>query len=229
MPMPAGYLRKSYRYKVQKRRSIPKLVPTTRRAIGKIRRFLPLAGFPEKKFVKLRYVETITLTPGTSTPYVFACNGLFDPNITGTGHQPYGFSQWRIIYNHYKVLSSVMKLRATNGGAAQTGTIYGIKVDDNASTTLTINSLMEQKDSKYRVIVGQNAPSVLTKKWSLRRSMDPSLDSVQAEVTANPSDMEFFNIYCGQAEPNATGGTLALQVQIDYYVQFSELKDFANS
>lgn len=198
-------------------------------AIGKIRRFLPLAGFPEKKFCRLRYVETINMTPGTTLPYAFSTNSCFDPNHTGGGHQPYGFDQWAVIYNHYKVYASVMTLRATNFNAAQSGTIFGIKVDDNAGTTLNINSLMEQKDSIYDVIVAQYSPKLLRKKWSLRKTMDWTRDEVQAQVASSPVDQEYFNIYAGPADPGAQPGVVTFQVQIDYYVLFTELKDFANS
>lgn len=42
-----------------------------------------------------RYVEGfIDLNPGalgSNAPYTFSANGLYDPNITGSGHQPIGF------------------------------------------------------------------------------------------------------------------------------------------
>lgn len=212
-----------------RRRGLNRYKPGRRVAIGKVRRFLPLAGFPHKKFCRLRYVESINMTPGTTLPYAFSTNSCFDPNTTGAGHQPYGFDQWAIIYNHYKVYASVMTIRATNFNAAQSGTIFGIKVDDNAGTTLNINSLMEQKDSVYDVIVAQNAPKRLKMKWSLKRAMDSTRDEVQAQVASNPVDQEYFNIYAAPADSGAAPGVVTFQVQIDYYVLFTELKDFANS
>lgn len=203
-------------------------------AIGKIRNFLPLAGFPQKKVVRLRYVDTIkltdTTTPNLTKTYPFSTNSAYDPDQTIGGHQPYGFDQWGLIYNHYKVLGSKMTLRVTNGASVgQAGIIYGIKVDDDASVVLNAPGLMEQKDSKYDVCVSQSAPRVLTKKWSLKRSMDPTRDGTGALIGANPGDQEYFVIYACPADASNTLGTICFQVQIDYIIQFTELKDFTNS
>lgn len=228
--MPPRYTGTGLPKRRYQKKGMNRFKPGRKRAIGKIRRFLPLAGFPEKKFVKLRYVETKSFDISTFTPFAFSCNSAYDPNQSGAGHSPYGFNQWALIYNHYKVWGSKMTLRVTNAGALQCGTIYGIKVDDDGSVNTNVNSLMEQKDSRYDVIVGQNAPRALSKKWSLRKTMDPTEDGVSAIVSANPSDQEYFVIYAGQADPTVTAvGRITFQVQIDYLVQFSEIKDFANS
>jgi len=232
-----GYTRGPYKKRTLNPRIIYPLRrpirPGNRRSIGKIRRFLPLSGFPEKKLCKLRYVETITLadasTPGLVLTHPFSVNSCYDPNALVGGHQPYGFDQWALIYNHYKVLGSKMTLRASNVASTQAGSIFGIKVDDDASVTVSANSLMEQKDSKYEVVVGQNAPRILTKKWSLRKTMDPTDDGVSAQVGASPADQEYFVVYASAANQAATLGSITFQVQIDYIVQFHEMKDFANS
>lgn len=207
--------------------------PGRKRYIGKIRRFLPLTGFPEKKVVKLRYVDTIKLadstTPGLVKTYPFSCNSAYDPDATIGGHQPYGFDQWAIIYNHYKVLGSKMTIRVTNTPGSQSGSIFGIKVDDDASVVLNAPGLMEQKDSRYNLVIGQNGPMRLSKKWSLKKTMDPTDDDVSAQVNANPADQEYFVIYAAPADPAVVLGTICFQVQIDYIIQFSEMKDFVNS
>lgn len=233
MPPKAGRPRRNFRNSITSPYAFKYPYRNTmgRRSIGKIRKFLPLSGFPEKKVVKLRYVETILMESSSALTqtYAFSCNSAYDPNQSGSGHQPYGFDQWALIYNHYKVLGSKMKLTVSGAGQAQTGTIYGIKVDDDASISSNINQLMEQKDSKYNVIIGQNAPSALFKKWSLRKTMDPTNDGVSAIVGASPADQEYYVIYAGCADGASAFGKLALQVQIDYIIQFTEMKDFANS
>jgi hypothetical protein len=52
---------------------------------------------------------TFTMTSGALASYVFSGNGLYDPNITGTGHQPYGYDLYNVLYRRYVVHSSNIK------------------------------------------------------------------------------------------------------------------------
>ena len=63
---------------------------------------------PLKMAATLLYSDQITLNPaaGTVSKHVFSANGLFDPNITGVGHQPRGFDQYMALYNHYTVIGA---------------------------------------------------------------------------------------------------------------------------
>jgi hypothetical protein len=51
----------------------------------------------------IRYSDsaTLTITAGAVASYVFSANGVYDPNITGTGHQPAGFDQMMLSYEHF--------------------------------------------------------------------------------------------------------------------------------
>lgn len=53
----------------------------------------------------LVYATTIQLDPAVATVayHTFALNGMYDPDITGTGHQPRGFDQMMLLYREYKV------------------------------------------------------------------------------------------------------------------------------
>lgn len=66
---------------------------------------------PPKFNTVLRYSTSFTLDPGFSTAAamrVFSANGLYDPDITGVGHQPRGFDQLMSLYQHYNVSKAVM-------------------------------------------------------------------------------------------------------------------------
>lgn len=53
----------------------------------------------------LPYFETgLSINPaagGVVGSYVFQINGPYDPNVTGIGHQPLGFDQLMLMYEHY--------------------------------------------------------------------------------------------------------------------------------
>ncbi len=61
---------------------------------------------PQTLIRKLRYCDRLEIDPGASSAlgeHFFSCVGLFDPDITGTGHQPMGFDQYMALYDHYQV------------------------------------------------------------------------------------------------------------------------------
>ncbi len=70
----------------------------------------------------LRYAETFSFTTGTAgvvgTIQLMALNDIFDPNITGVGHQPYGHDQLAVWYTKYLVLGTRIRLICTTPGAS---------------------------------------------------------------------------------------------------------------
>lgn len=74
-----------------------------------------IGGFPKQSTVRLVYSDEVLITPsvlgGISSYFDFSANGCFDPNVSGTGHQPIGFDQWMAVYNHYSVNWSKIKVR----------------------------------------------------------------------------------------------------------------------
>ena len=70
-------------------------------------------GFPDEFITTIRYVDVYTLTSasnGIAKQYM-RMNSLFDPDQTGTGHQPYYFDQFAALYNRYTVLGSKANCR----------------------------------------------------------------------------------------------------------------------
>lgn len=67
---------------------------------------IPRWGFPRRLYIAHKYVDLVSVssTAGVVGSYFFKCNGMFDPNTTGTGHQPMYFDNCGAIYNHYTVV-----------------------------------------------------------------------------------------------------------------------------
>ncbi len=73
--------------------------------------------FPASVMKRLTYHEeelSFTSTSGVPGGYVYSCNGMFDPNISGTGHQPLGFDQMMLMYEQYTVISSKITVDILN-------------------------------------------------------------------------------------------------------------------
>jgi len=65
---------------------------------------------PDRIVVNLLYRESATFTNSTGFgSRVFSMNSIYDPNVTGGGHQPLGYDQWGSFYQQYEVKSSKIK------------------------------------------------------------------------------------------------------------------------
>ena len=93
---------------------------------------------PDRIFVKLRYVERIVLTAGSSNSYVFRGNSIFDPNYTSTGGQALATDQWNSFYQQYRVHSSSIKvvINATGGGAGSVRRYLTLPWDSDDLSTI---------------------------------------------------------------------------------------------
>lgn len=89
--------------------------------------------------IEFPYVESVFMDPtsGTAVSQLWNLTGLYDPNNTGTGHQPMGFDQWLgLFYNKYCVVEAFWDVIAYSQGATNTGQAiicHGLADDSNVS------------------------------------------------------------------------------------------------
>jgi hypothetical protein len=97
-------------------------------------RWFPL---PKTLRAELAYSELgLSVNPGAGTlaSYVFSANGLYDPNITGSGHQPKGWDQLIALYDHAIVESARIDVKFAPPDNAL---ICGVNVSGTTSVTYT--------------------------------------------------------------------------------------------
>lgn len=212
---------------------------TNGKAIKKIKTFVvPLGRIPRqlsmlgaKVKTKLRYVETFTIDPPTAGlpgTYVFSANGLYDPNITGVGHQPRGFDQIMALYDHYYTHSAKITV---DYGSTSNGNVApwcgGIVLDDNSTPAANMIQECEQRAANYRLSTDDNQPRITlgfnSKEWFSRFK-----ESLLGTSGTNPSDQAYFIVFC-QAVGTADLGKIDCIATIEYDVTFSEPKNVASS
>lgn len=195
------------------------------------------AGIPPKVTTTLKYVERVgmTSTTGAMALHTFSANGIFDPNITGTGHQPMYFDQLAALYNHYVVEASRIKVEImpfnTTGSSSAT---FFVRGDDGGTlTSSNMYTNLETRGVKYVQcpIYEDNQVYVrrLTTGFSKRKTFGNNKNnSVQAGVGANPAEQWYYTIG-GQSDDLGTTTTWTVLVTVLYKVTFFELKDIASS
>jgi len=61
-----------------------------------------LQPIPQRYIATMKYSQTFLLSD-VSPGWTFNLNSIFDPDRTGTGHQPYGHDTFQTLYNRYRV------------------------------------------------------------------------------------------------------------------------------
>lgn len=117
--------------------------------------------FPQSKLVKgmLYYEASISLagTSGAASTYTFSCNDAFDPNHTGSGHQPMGFDQMMSVYDQFTVVGSSITVQFAPA-IASVITRVGLSLKDASASVTNITQLMENGLSEMALCVGAKQP-----------------------------------------------------------------------
>lgn len=193
-------------------------------------------SFPDKVNTTLRYYDLNVAVPATTTVtgVHYRANGIFDPYVPVGGHQPLGFDQWMAVYDHWVVNSSRIKVTFTyrdETGDVVHPFICGIYDDDDATNSLSVNSLVEaQGRSKTGILTTNQDRVVLYSSWRNTKTFGPATlsDSRQAgSVAADPS--EAHNWFIWLYNYGNTANTINFFVDIEYNVTFFERRDLATS
>jgi len=176
--------------------------------------------------VTLRYSEVIGLNPG-ATPgiYTFHCNDVYDPNVTGVGHQPRGFDDWMRLYSRFRVVGSRITAHFSTNDTNANDAIVGIVQSNDAMTTITLEDYLESRENTHAVISGTGDQQVtLSKGWSLKKAAPSNMHDVVYEgtVSGSPQRTWKYNLFAANTVGVSDIGALQVTVVIDYAVLLLE-------
>jgi hypothetical protein len=206
----------------------------TSSAVADLRFATPI--FPATKRATIRYFENeLSYSTATGIPggYVFSANGCFDPNITGTGHQPIGFDQMMLFFEQYTVVKSKISVDFYNS----TGGTLPLRCVLYLSPDTTILSGVSQLMENGEITTGF-AQSTNTADRCLRLSIDCDMmayfgrnrnaKQIVNDVTlsgtsaANPTEQVYFIMSSFDTFTTAASITVYFNVTIEYDVIFWE-------
>ncbi len=198
--------------------------------------------FPPRFRKKLVYVDndiSIASTAGLLSNYFYSANGLFDPNISGVGHQPMGFDQMMLMYNHYTVVRSKVTVNFVNMSAAGVYVDAVLWLAPDTTATTTPGFILENGYCIWQLLnpttvvgsaktmsLGCNVSSYFGRDNKPRELVeDVELAGTSA---ANPTEQVYFAL--GAFDHNgAAVATLTVIVTIEYDVIFWEPKKLTQS
>lgn len=216
--------RKRYSYKRRSRKK------RSRRRSARISR-VP-AGMLGKKFGHaFRYVDRIVLNPGTGTTafHTFRFNDLYDPDYTSGGHQPIGFDQLMVWYNHFTVLGG--KLKATfvsrSSGEVTGNAIVGIQITSGPNPTILANDIYEEGKSKSAIMMNSysSGKKTITSKCSFSKFLGQKVlqeDNNAGTISASPNEIVYVHVWATGVNAGDDPFGIDVLVELDQYAVLHE-------
>ncbi len=229
--MPRRYWAKKKKKYVPRKRTNYRRRPRNTNIMGYV------SGMPKTRRARLRYADTISLTStfGAIGQHHFVANACHDPDVTGTGHQPMGWDNWKALYNHYVVVGSkiTVKIMAGDGVSTPDAAIQGCFLNDN--TTLpytTADGYIESKKGSYRTLSFDRKTLTYHTNYSAKNFFNLSdikdnVNRIGADIASNPTETANFSLYF--FDLTGSTSTIRCMIVIDYIVDFSEPIDMLQS
>jgi hypothetical protein len=187
----------------------------------------PLFGYRARKNVQYYTSGTITSGASAAGTYVFSANGIFDPDITGSGGQPMGFDQMMTFFNHYTVLKSRIRVVFMTNATALRATV-ALSTSGSSTAVSVIENLVENGDITFQILeyagaMGGTATmrrEVASTAFQTVRFATDNPD-LSGDVASNPTEQVYYHLSVWNSA-SATVLTADFQVLIEYDVVFHE-------
>lgn len=205
----------------------------------------PLFPVSVRKIGQLYYESALGLTAPTSgnaVTYFFSANGMYDPNVTGTGHQPIGFDQMMLMYEQCTVINSNIQVTFNIGPGltVQCGVaLYPDTTNLTNPSQLVENGLIRfiPISSGSSTFQNQHIRTIVklgcdVSKYFGRRGVRALLndDNLYTTAAANPVEQVYYGISVWQISPDATTTTsVGFDVTINYDVIYWEPRKLTES
>ena len=227
------YRRRPYRKRNYRRRNY-------RRRTKRVSRFP--ASFPTNTTRRMTYSTNTSATNNNVTAITihrYAMNGLFDPDITGVGHQPMGFDQLAEIYKGYRVISAKITAHfvRTDSLGVHPCMVGIASVEPGFSTwgATSQDAILETRGVKYKrmsFFADGNAPVAVVSKldyptrWTERTW---NSDSMRGDASSNPSIVPEFHVFVMSDPAGNDDASVEVRVTITYHVLWEGRQVLAGS
>lgn len=219
---------------VFKKRTAPKRKMIQRKRMARHPRVVvnrALHPIPQRFITKMKYSEILS-TDGNGQ-YRMNLNSIFDPNRTGTGHQPYAFDTLATLYNRYRVISCGYRISTYNNTSGAPVNLGAIPSNEELSF-FSFSELRENPRAKYISQSFGGGTVYLSGKTYIpslvgrTKSQYMSDDRYQAQVNGSPNELAILNIVTVPTGTDIPGAT-SFQILMEYTVEFFDIKHLVQS
>lgn len=194
-----------------------------------------LQPISQRYICKQKYAETITTD--SNGYYGFNLNSVYDPNRTGTGHQPYGFDTLAALYNRYRVIACGWRIQV-NGVPGVDNVICATLPANEVISTSTMSAWRENPRAKFITqsagggmvtLSGKSYIPSLVGRTKLQYMSD---DRYQSQVNDSPNELAILNIVTSTIGAGVSGDQpepVTIQVLLEYTVEYFDVKTLSQS
>jgi hypothetical protein len=167
----------------------------------------------------------------TGVLFRFRLNGMYDPDVTGSGHQPYFFDQVKAVYLNYLVRTAHVNLTwsdPTADGVWVGWSIHPGSTSNDDPSTLQLQDFLERPNFKVAPLNNTGAQTV-TLRQSVPIHTVLGLSKIQYEgdvgtngaaYNADPSSIVYLDIFLVDPTANATARSVRISGVITYDCKF---------
>lgn len=199
-----------------------------------------LSPFAQRYMCKMKYAEIRQVTGpigGGLVQYNWNLNSIYDPNLSGIGHQPYGYDQLADLYNRYRVYRVDYAISAYNtDGSVNYSVIAALPANEQITGALGVSEIMENPRAKYITQAPNAALKVLRGSISIpslvgrNKQQYMSDDRYQAQWGASPAEQAVLNVMAGTIVGSGGSGgsatnTMNLSISLVYHVECFDVKN----
>ncbi len=204
--------------------------------------FMSPSPFPNRLATRSRYMSTIQIDPTTGTPggysYIFVANGMFDPDLTGGGHQPMAFDQMMAVYRHYTVIGA--KITCTFRQVGDLATDYrficalSVRSDTTPAPT-DFSKAVENGRIRWKYLSIQAPTQTVTYKFSAKKFFGARhivmKDLYRGDASSNPTERAFFfiTVFADAQVGGSNTPSIYIDTKIEYIAVFTEPNILAQS
>lgn len=185
-------------------------------------------NFTARMYAVLTYSEhgqTVSSAGGAAGVRVYSLNNLFDPDVTGVGHQPVGFDQIMALYENYLVMNCKYKVSCLNTSASEM--IFGCSATDAVGTQTDCRVYLENGMTNWRIIPKNTNPNTaelagyvnLPKLHGIPESSYKDDSDYIGSQTAGPIDQGYLHVWVVPAD-NSSSVSAIITVTLEYECQF---------
>lgn len=185
-------------------------------------------GFPDRMYMNLVYQsDTIIQSHASGVPafYQFVLNGLFDPNLTGAGHQPLAYDSVKLLYARYRVTHAKYEIMCVNTSSVlpfnySYGTNPGT-AGPVAATEREAKHYMHGTGGSNNAVVSIKGSTLCYKAASVTRSKYNTDATYSAVIAANPLTTPTLQLWTEPFDQSTTT-TVKISINMTYRVVFYE-------
>lgn len=187
-------------------------------------RFKGPSMFPDRINMKLKYSQFFSHTGSGLELQQFRGNSLFDPDLTGTGHQPNSYDQMSVLYSKYVVHACSIKIRINGGSATFIGVSALLATSDTAYSASSLDEVREQAYSQNRIIANTTGtPQSYMKMYNTSKSIFGKRiieEEYAALIGDNPDIIWVYNIYSQDIATIGNAHSIFYVCDLTFYASF---------